>query len=812
MHLLRDVRFGLRQLGKSPGLTAAGVLAVALGIGLVAAMFSIVNGVLFQSLPFDRADQLVAIDARNPSKDEKRVALYFRDFLDLRERQSTFQGLTAYDAASVNLSDDAARPERLNGAHLSVNAFDVLRTRPLLGRTFRAGDDAPGAAPVAILSYDLWQSRYGGDPAVLGRILRVNGEPSTVIGVMPEGFAFPINQVLWAPLRLDPARAGRTETDKTVGIYGRLRDGVSIDRAQAELSTLGQGIAAEAPIPQAGLEIRVQPYTREVLNGSIVLLFYSMLAAVCLVLLLSCANVASLMMARASQRSREIAIRSALGAARRQVVVQILVESLLLAAVGAAGGLLLSRWGVHLFNTALVNNLGDDPPFWFRIALDPRAVAVTLALTVVAGLLSGLLPALQASRAEAADVLKDEGRGTTSLRMGRFTRGVVILEVALSCALLVCAGLMVQSIFRLEGLKLGFNEKQLLTFEIALYQADYPQEADRKAFWSELLPRLAALPGVEGAAAVTTLPTSGSERMVYTVEGQAFPRPEELPRANVARVSPGFFATIGARLTTGRDFGTQDGPDALPVVVVNRSFAERAWPGLDPLGRRIRVGQAVLSQGGTVWRTVVGVVPDLQMAGIAGDGEPHGFYLPLAQSCPQSVSVVLRAHGAPEALTATARAQVAAIDRDLPIYSVQTMEKVIAANAFFHNLFGSLFAVFGACALALAAVGIYGVVAFSVAQRTQEIGVRMALGAGKGQVLRMILRQGAWQLAIGLGVGLVLAMGLAVLFTELLFQVTATDLPTYAGVIVVLATVTLLACLVPARRATRVDPLVAIRH
>jgi putative ABC transport system permease protein len=806
VHLIRDVRFGLRQLAKSPGFTAVGVLTLTLGIGLVAAMFSIVNGVLFQKLPFDRAEQLMALDASNPSRDEKRFPLFFRDFLDLAERQSTFQALTAYDATTVNLSDAAHRPERIEGARLSANAFEVLRARPLLGRTFRPGEDAPGAAPVAILGYDLWQSRYGGDSGILGRVIRVDGEPSAVVGVMPKGFAFPVNHGLWAPLRLDPARAGRAESDSKVGIYGRLRDGVSRDQAQAEMATLARRIGAEAPDSHAGIELRVLPYTRQVLSDSIVLLFYVMLAAVGLVLLLACANVASLMMARASQRTREIAIRSALGAERRQVVGQMLVESLLLAAVGAAGGLLLGRWGVHLFNTVLLNNLNVDPPFWFHIALDPRAVAVTLTLTVVAGLLSGLVPALQAARAQAADVLKDEGRGTTSMRLGRFTRGVVILEVAFSCALLVCAGLMVQSIFRLQTLDLGFEEQGLLTFRAALYQADYPVEADRRAFWEELLPRLAALPGVKGAAALSTLPTEGSDRTAYALDGHAYPRPEDLPRANVARISPGLFATLGARLLAGRDFGTQDGPQALPVVIVNQSFAERAWQGQDPLGRRIRVGQ-----GKPVWRTVVGVVPDLQMGGIAGDIEPHGFYLPLAQDCPERVSVALRTQGAPAALAPQVRAQVAALDRDLPIYFVMSMEQVIAENAFFHNLFAALFLIFGACALALAGVGIYGVVAFSVTQRTQEIGVRIALGAGKAQVLGMILRQGAWQLAVGLGAGLVLAVFLAWLLTELLYQVSYVDLPTYVAVIAVLAAVTLSACLIPARRAARVDPLVAIR-
>ena len=809
-HLFRDFRFGLRMLGKNPGLTAAGVLALALGIGLTAAMFSIVNGVLFQGLPFERADRLVSVLASNPSRNEQRVAIYFKDFVDWKDRQTSFEALSAFIATTFNLSDDTARPERLEGAHMSADTFRQLRARPLLGRTFVAGEDAPGAPPVVLLGYGLWKSRYGGDPGVIGRTVRVNGEPSTVIGVMPEKFGFPVSQVIWTPLRLDPAKAVRgveRESD-FVSVFGRLRDGVSLDQAAAEMATFAKAIAAESPQTHKGVEVTVQPYTREFVGGPIVGLLYTMLGAVALVLLLACANVASLMMARASRRTRELAIRSALGAGRRRVLSQILMETLILASAGAAGGLLLARWGLDVFNRAVLAGTDGPPPFWFHIALDPRSLAVTLALTLAAGLLSGLVPALQASRADAADVLKDEGRGSTSLRMGRFNRAVVVLEVALSCALLVCAGLMVQSIVRLQTLDLGFEDEGLLTFRVALYEADYPENADRTAFWRDLLPRLQALPGVAGAAAISSLPTNGTIREPYALEGVAYPRPEDRPRAFVTAISPGVFDTLQARILAGRDFGPQDIDGALPVTIVNRSFAERAWPGKEALGRRFQMGDGETA----VWRTVVGVVPDLQMEGLDSDSTPHGFYVPVAQDCPPRVSVAVRSAAAPEALTAQVRAEIAKLDKDLPIYFVRTMEQAIAQNAFFFNLFGSLFAIFGVCALVLAAVGIYGVVAFSVAQRTQEIGVRMALGAGGRAVLGMILRQGAWQLGVGLGVGLVLAFLLSRSMASLLFQVQPTDPPTFLGVVVVLTGVTLLACLIPARRAMRIDPLVAIRY
>ena len=809
-HLFRDFRFGLRMLGKNPGLTAAGVLALALGIGLTAAMFSIVNGVLFQSLPFERADRLVSILASNPSQNEQRVAIYFKDFVDWKDRQKSFEALSAFIATTFNLSDDAARPERLDGAHMSANTFRQLRVQPLLGRTFVAGEDTPGAPPVVLLGYGLWKSRYGGDPGVIGRSVRVNGEPATVVGVMPENFGFPVSQVIWTPLRLDPAKAvrGAERESDFVSVFGRLRDGVSLDQAAAEMAAFVKAIAAESPQTHKGVEVTVQPYTREFVGGPIVGLLYTMLGAVALVLLLACANVASLMMARASRRTRELAIRSALGAGRRRVLSQILMETVILALTGAAGGLLLARWGLDLFNRVAQAGIQGPPPFWFHIALDPRSLAVTLGVTFAAGLLSGLVPALQASRAAAADVFKDEGRGSTSLRMGHFNRAVVVLEVALSCALLVCAGLMVQSIVRLQTLDLGFEDEGLLTFRVALYEADYPENADRTAFWRDLLPRLQALPGVERAAAISSLPTNGTIREPYALEGVAYPRPEDRPRAFVTAISPGIFETLEARLLAGRDFGPQDADGTLPVAIVNRSFAERAWPGQDALGRRIRMGDGETA----VWRTVVGVVPDLQMEGLNSDATPHGFYVPITQDCPPRVSVAVRSAAAPEALTAQVRAEVAKLDKDLPIYFVQTMEQAIAQNAFFYNLFGSLFAIFGVCALVLAAVGIYGVVAFSVAQRTQEIGVRMALGAGGRAVLGMILRQGAWQLGIGLGVGLLLALGLSRSMASLLFHVEPTDPPTFLGVVVILTGVTLCACLIPARKAMRIDPLVAIRY
>jgi predicted permease len=624
---------------------------------------------------------------------------------------------------------------------------------------------------------------------------------------MPEGFEFPVNQKVWVPLRLDPARTRRGSDAEGVAAFGRLKDNVSLSQAAAEMGAISKALEQEFPVTNKGLVAKIKPYVREFVNEQITSLLFTMLGAVGLVLLLACANVASLMMARASLRTRELAIRSALGAGRKRVLTQILIESLLLSSVGAALGLLLAYWGVKAFNAAIVDT---NPPYWFHIALSGRPLLFVLALALLSGVLSGLAPAFQASKADINEVLKDEGRGSTSLRMGRFSRAIVIFEVAFSCALLVAAGLMVRTVVKVQTMDFGFEKKDLLTVRIALYEAHYPQKANRVVFWNELLRRMDGRPGVAAVAAISSLPTNGAESEYYAAEGRAYPADRDLPQAHQVVVSPGLFSTFGVRPVAGREFGPEDREGSLPVAIVNESFAKKVWPREDPLGRRIKLGKG---KAGSPWRTVVGVVPDLQMNNLNDkDSGPGGYYLPLAQECPQRVNIVVRTHGEPLAFTQRVREQVNAIDPDLPLYFVYSMEQMIAKNAFFFNLFGSLFGIFGLSALVLAAVGIYGVISFSVQQRTQEIGVRMALGAQKGNVLGMILRQGSTQLALGLGFGLLFAFGFSRLLGDVLFEVKPNDPLTFAGVSVALTAIALTACIIPAQRASRVDPLVAIRY
>jgi putative ABC transport system permease protein len=796
------------MLYKNPGYSLAAVAALGLGIGLVTAMFSIIYGALLRGLPFDESENLIHLENANPSQDEPSLEVFLHDFLDWRERQKSFEGLSAYDQGTINLSGDR-EPERFEGAFLSANTLDMLRVKPILGRGFLPGEDSPQAQPVVLLSYGVWRARYQGDPKIVGRPVRVNGEAGTVIGVMPQGFAFPISEQVWVPLRLDPVRIERGKGD-TLEVMGRLRHGVTVEAARAEMQGIAKAIAAAHPKTNEGREAVVKPWIDEVIGDEMVLLLSVMFAFCFVVLLIGCTNVASLLMAKASRRSREIAIRSALGASRRRVVSQLLVESLVLAFFGTLVGIVLAYFGVRAFNAAIVDT---NPPFFIKIQLDLPALLFAFGVTLLAAVLAGLMPALQASRADLNEVLKDEGRGSSSLRLGRFSRVVVIGEVAFSCALLVCAGLMVKSMLNLKTLDLGFEPKNLLTVRIALFEAAYPEEAQRLRFFEDLLARIEAQPGVTAVTATSSLPGSGSWWRNYEIEGRVYPAEKDYPVTRMAMITPSFFDTFGGHLLSGRNFNRMDTVSSLPVVIVNKTFAATVWKGEDPIGKRIRL-RADEPGKTEPWRTVVGVAPDMQMAGLENNRVGQdGFYLPLAQNCPGFVSLAVKtAADNPLTLVPLVRQQVNAIDRDLPVYFVKSMDTVIAEETFFPSLFGTLFAILGVSALLLASIGIYGVIAFSVHQRTQEIGIRMALGARKENVLGMILRQGMLQLLFGLIGGLLLALGASGLLANFLFGMSSKDPVTFTLVTVVLAAVAFLACWIPAQRASRTDPLIAIRY
>jgi predicted permease len=803
---LQDLRLGARMLRKQGGTSIIAVVALALGIGLTTMMFSITYGALYRGLPLEDADRIMHLERTNVAEGINSMEVTIHDFRDWRAQQTTFDDIAAFYQGTVNVSGSEGRPERFNGAFMSANSFEVLRQRPLLGRTFLEGEDSPDAPPVAIIGYDMWETRYEADPAIVGRMIRVNGEPAEIVGVMPQGFYFPLSEAIWVPLTLDPARLERGQ-GQTLEVFGRLAPGVTVDRAGAEFATITGRLAMEYPETNEGVGAVMKPYTKEYIGDEPARLLWTMLGAVFFVLLIACANVANLLLSRAAVRSREVAVRSALGANRWRVVRQMLAETLAMAIVGGAIGLGLAWVGVQAFWASVIDT---DPPYWIDVKIDPIVMIFVLSLVLVTTLFAGLLPALRASGQNLHETLKDEARGSSSMRLGKLTRALVVVEVALSCGLLVAAGLTIKSVTKLRTLDYGFDAERIFTARLGLFEGTYPDSLARQQFFNELPTRLVALPGVESATLSPSLPAIGGWGAAFGIEGAEYQEDRDYPIARYSLVTPGFFETFNMKPIQGRVFGGQDDGNNLPVAVANESFVARFFPNEDPIGKRIRLGRSD-SQG--PWRTVVGVVPDTWMRRVDSD-DPFqgGFYIPLSQADAQFLSIAVKTRGDAAGMAPTVRGAVEAIDPDLPLYWMQTLKEGVTANTWFYRVFGSLFMVFGFAALFLASVGLYGVLAFSVSRRTQEIGIRMAMGAHAKDVLRMVLRQGMTQIGVGLVLGLALAAWLSRLLQIILYDVNPRDPMIFLGIVAVLLATGILASVVPARRATQVDPLVALRY
>ena len=804
--LLKELRYAVRMLRKNPGTSMMSVLALGLGIGLTTIMFSIVYGAVWKGLPFEGAEKLLHVERNNLAEDIESMEVTLHDFLDYREQQTTFEGLAGFYSGTINLAG-TERPERYDGAFISANAFELIRVQPLLGRNFREGEDVAGVQPVMLLGYHVWQDRFNADPDVVGQVVRVNGEQTTIIGVMPDGFRFPIAEDVWVPLRMDPLEIERGE-GLTLEVYGRLKDGVTMDEAAADLQAIAARLAEAYPDTNEGVGASVQPFVEEFIGAEPRAMLYTMLAAVFLVLLVACANVANLLLSRAATRSKELAIRSAVGASRLRVILQLVGEGIVLAGAGAVLGIGVSWIGITLFNRAVAPT---DPPFWIDIGLNPIVLIFVILLTVLAGVLSGIIPAFQASGNAVNEVLKDESWGSSGFRVGKLSKGLVIGEIALSLGVLVAAGLMIKSVVNLKTVDYGFDTETTFTARMGLFEADYPDTVSRREFFREVLRRVDQRPGVEAAAIVTTLPGAWSYGSQFAVEGESYDRDQDYPNMRFGVASPEFLDVFGVQVLEGRSFGPEDTFDAMPVVIVNKSFAEQFFPDGSPLGKRIRQGTSDTDEP---WRTIVGVVPDMYMQGLTDDeDDPWGVYLPLDQSDIRFAYVALRSTGEdPMALAAGARDDVIAVDPDIPLYWVQTHQAAIDEQTWFIRVFGTLFMVFGFVALFLAAVGLYGVMAASVSNRTSEMGIRMALGAQGRDVLKLVLRQGAIQIAIGVVLGLGLAALLSRGIAILLFNVEPWDPFIFILIAAVLAAVGMLASYIPALRATRVDPAVALRY
>jgi predicted permease len=804
--LLKELRYAVRMLRKNPGTSLIAVLALGLGIGLTTIMFSIVYGGVWKGLPFEGAEKLVHLERNNLAEDIESMEVPIHDFLDWREVQTSFEGLAGFYSGTVNLAG-TERPERYDGAFISANAFELIRVQPVLGRSFQEGEDTPAADPVMLLGYHVWQDRFGGDPEVVGQVARVNGEQATIVGVMPEGFRFPIAEDVWLPLRMDPLELERGD-GLTLEVFGRLNDGVSRDQASAEMQAIAARLAEEYPDTNEGVGAVLQPYVDEYIGAEPRAMLYTMLAAVFLVLLVACANVANLLLSRAATRSKELAIRSAVGASRLRVIMQLVGEGIVLASAGAVLGIGISLIGIELFNRALEPT---DPPFWIDIGLNTVVLVFVIGITVLAGVLSGILPAIQASGSAVNEVLKDESWGSSGFRVGKLSKGLVVGEIALSLGVLVAAGLMIKSVMNLNTIDYGFDTETTFTARMGLFEADYPDTTSRREFYREVLRRVEQRPGVEAAAIVTALPGAWSYDGRFGIEGEAYERDQDYPQAQWAVASPGFLDVYGVMVLEGRTFGPEDTYDGMPVAIVNQSFAEQFYPDGSAIGKRLRQGASDSEQP---WRTIVGVVPDMYMQGLSNmEEDPWGVYFPLDQYDTRFAYVALRSAGEdPMTLAAGARDDVMAVDQDIPLYWVQTHQAAIDEQTWFFRIFGNLFMVFGFVALFLAAVGLYGVMSASVSNRTAEMGIRMALGAQGRDVLRLVLKQGAMQVGIGMALGLALAALLSRGLELILFQVEPWDPFVFALIAVVLAAVGMLASYIPALRATRVDPAVALRY
>ena len=803
---VRELRVAIRTLLRRPGMVLSAVVALGLGIGLTAFVFSLVWGTLVRGLPFPEGDRLVRLRGASLERPGERTGgIHLQDFLEWSERQRSLEATAAFTTATLNLSGTEA-PQRYDGALMSGNTLEVLRVQPAIGRGFTEADDRPGAPLVVLLGYDVWRNRYAGDVGVLGRAVRLNGEPATIVGVMPDGFGFPFSQEMWVPLRADPARTPRDvdTPGSSLGIVGRLRPGVSAEQAAREWAALALQTAREHPETNRDRGLELGPYTIVSLGSGTGPLLSTMLGAAFLVLLVACANVANLLIGWGTRRSREVGVRAALGATRADIIRQFLLETLVIAGMGALLGLGVANAAMRWF----VRSVADtSPPFWLEagLQLDPAMLAFVLAVMLVVTLIAGIFPALQASRVDVGEVIKDAGRGTSSFRLGRASRTLVVLEIAFSCALLVAAGLMVRSIINLGRFDLGFTTDDVFTARLGLDETRYAEAAEQTRFWTALEERISALPGSEGAALTSALPGAGANRTTIAVEGEPDPDPERSPAAYEVITSPGFFRVLGTGAVEGRLFGTTDRDGSVRVAVVNQSFARKHFGGEDPIGKQLWLGKDRDRQV-----TVVGVVPDLH-AGLLNDTDSEAMYLPLAQNPQRFMSIAVRAAGDPLALTGPVRSAVRALDADLPIYFVRSLEEEIAENYWSFRVFGAVFTAFGIAALFLASVGLYAVVSFAVKQRTRELGIRIALGAQVRTVVALVMRQGAVQIAIGTALGLLLGFGISRLLGDLLFDVSAADPATFATVALVLAAVALLASYLPARRAARVDPMVALR-
>jgi putative ABC transport system permease protein len=802
---------------KSPGFSLIAILTLGLGIGANTAIFSVVNGVLLRPLAYQDPERIVTL--LNHGQGPVSPA----NFLDFQAKNHSFAQMAAAEAWGAALTG-GERPEQVSGLRMGEGLFGMLGVQPLLGRTLQSEDYRPGKDHVLVLSHKLWQRAFGGDPNIVGRQLTLSGESYTVVGVMPAQFQFPpfwsTRAEMWRPLELSARATSRRGS--SLRMFARLKPGVSLQQAQSDIDAMNKQLAMAYPDTNTGLDIRAVPLNEKVV-GNIRLALLVLSGMVGFVLLIACANVACLLLARATARQKEAAVRVALGASRWRIFRQLLTESLLLSLCGAVVGAALSVWGVEWLTTLLAGNstsFSAKLPRLNEIKVDTVALGFTLAISLLTSVLFGLAPALAASRPDLNDALKESGRGTAGGRR-RLRETLVVAELALALVVLIGAGLLISSFVKLQAVDPGFNPRNLLTMTVSLAGASQYVGPSREAFYRQLTEKLATLPGVESASAINHLPLAGDWWGNWlAIEGRPLPQPGKELEV-IWRVSrPDYFRTMGVPLRAGRDFTERDTADAPGVVILNETLARRQWPTEDPIGKRVTMDDPRDSSQPLRWLTVVGVVKDVKQNSWT-DAPANEIYLPFQQGGGffagtagqfTSMSVVVRTAVDPRSLAAAAQETVRSLDRNLPVSNVVGMEQVID-DALWQQRFNlQLIGLFAGLALTLAAIGLYGVMSYSVAQRTREVGLRMALGAQRRDVMKMVVRQGMKLAALGVTVGLFASVALTRLMNQLLFGVSATDFTTFTVITGSLTLVALLACLIPARRATKVDPMVALRY
>jgi predicted permease len=790
--LLQDLRYGARMLLKKPGFTLIAVITLGLGIGANTAIFSVVNGVLLRPLPFKEAGQLVALGEMNPKIAKDPMGASLPNFTDWQERNQAFSFVAGYRSQRLILTGED-EPLTLKGQSVSSTFFSLLAVDPVLGRTFSPKEEQAGQPKVAVLSYGFWQHHFGQDANIIGRSFTLNDQPYTIIGVMPAGFRFLQETDVWTPLEV-PAALRQMRGARFLRVIARLKSDVSLAQAQAGMTTVTEQMAEQYPETNFGWGASVESLQKKLVGGVEQGLLI-LLGTVALVLLIACANVANLLLARGAARQREIAIRVALGAGRARVIRLLLVESTLLAVLGGGLGLLLALWGTDALRALSPATL----PRLDEIQLDSRVLAFTLMVALLTGLLFGLAPVQQAVRINLQEVLKEGGRSLTR-RRPLLRSLLVVFEIALSLVLLIGAGLLSRSFMSLMAVKPGFQPENLLTLDVSLPQYKYKTDSQQANFFQELLSQAESLPGVQSVALTSNLPLSGSSnKNSFGIEGG----PADVAEwADLQLVSSDYFRTMGIALLKGRPFTAQDKKDAPKVAVINEAMARRFWPDEDPIGKRLLLGNPT---------GIVGVVGNVMHAGLDAPVEPE-IYLPFSQTPSSVTTLVARTDSEPIKLAAALRAQVNAIDQYQPVENIRTMEAVVSGSVAQPRFVALAMGAFAGLALALATVGIYGVMSYSISQRTHEIGIRMALGAKKSDVLKLVIGQGMLIAGSGVAIGLAVAFALTRLMSSLLFGVSATDPITFMVLALFLTGVALGACLVPARRATKVDPMVALRY